>query len=469
MKKISNYILAITMLILSSCGIAKDVIAPKGDIPSQFRNIMSNDTNSIGQLPIKEFFDNKAITDLIDSAIARNYDLQIASKNIEAAQLVLKRARLAQLPQLNLQVTANSTIPSDNSLNGLSASQFLQTSHVEDFNANLALSWEADIWGKISKQKDAAYASYLQSEEVRKLTQTRIVTAVAAGFYRLLMLDAQYEVANRNVELNTNTVKMIKMQFDAGQATSLAIEQAEAQRLNAAQLVPQILQEITAQENAISALAGKFPSAVVRAATLKQLSVPDSLALGVPSTLLALRPDVKSSELNLRIANARVGVANARLYPSLVISATGGLNSFKASNWFNVPASLFGVVGSGITQPIFQGRTLKTAFELAKIERDQSVMSFRQSVINAVGEVSTEQAKLINLKNEYQIVEKKVGTLQSAVKNADLLFKSGMANYLEVIAAQGNLLRGELDLTSIKAAQLNASLNLYRALGGGWK
>lgn len=469
MKTLFNYTFLFLVLILSSCGIARDMVTPKDDIPKNFRDIISADTTSIGQMPIKDFFGNSVITALIDSALVRNYDLQIAGKNIEAAELVLKRARLAQLPQINLQVTASSTLPSDNSLNGLSASQFLQTSHVEDFNANLALSWEADIWGKISRQKDAAYAGYLQTEEVKKLTQTRIVTAVAAGFYRLLMLDAQLAVAKRNMELNTNTVKMIKMQFDAGQTTSLAIQQAEAQQLNAAQLVPQILQQIAAQENAISALAGRFPSAVTRNTTLAQLTVPDSLAIGVPATLLGIRPDVRSMELNLRIANAKVGIANARMYPSLVISATGGLNSFKASNWFNVPASLFGIVGGGITQPIFQGRALKTNFELAKIEREQSVLAFRQTVINAVGEVSTEQTRLLNLKNEYLIVQRKVTTLESAVKNADLLFKSGMANYLEVIAAQGNLLRGELDLTSIKAEQLNASLSLYRALGGGWR
>lgn len=469
MKIHYSYTLLLFTLLLASCGIAKDIVAPKDAVPKNFRDIITSDTASIGQLPIKDFFDHPVILALVDSALARNFDLQIADKNIEAAQLILKRARLAQLPQINLQVNASSTLPSDNSLNGLSASQFLQTNHVEDFNANLSLSWEADIWGKISRQKDAAYVSYLQSEEVRKLTQTRVVAAVASGFYRLLMLDAQLKIAKSNLELNTNTVKMIKLQFDAGQTTSLAVQQAEAQQLSSAQLVPQLSQQIVAQENAISAITGKFPDTVVRNATLAQLTVPDRLALGVPATLLGIRPDVKNMELNLRLANAKVGIANARLYPSLVISATGGLNSFKASNWFNIPASLFGIVGGGITQPIFQGRNLKTNFELAKIERDQSVLAFRQAVINAVGEVSTEQSKLQHLKSEYLIAQQKVLTLQTAVKNADLLFKSGMANYLEVIAAQGNLLRGELDLTSIKAEQLNASLSLYRALGGGWK
>ena len=469
MKTTINSAFVSLLLLLSGCSITKDITNPIKDVPINFRNITATDTNSIGKLPVKDFFGTPAIQQLIDSALVRNFDLQIAIKNIDAAELILKRAKLGNLPQLNLQVTANSSRPSDNSINGLSTSQFLKTTHIEDYNANLALSWEADIWGKISRQKDAAYAGYLQSAEAKKAVQTRIVTQVASGFYRLLMLDAQLAVAKRNVELNENTLKMIKMQFDAGQVTSLAIQQAEAQQLRAAQLIPQLTQEISIQENALSELTGKYPSAIERSTTLAELTVPEQLATGVPATMLSIRPDVKNMELGLRIANAKVGVANAKLYPSLTISASGGLNSFQASNWFNIPASLFGVVGGGITQSIFQRKELKTQFELAKVEREQSVLMFRQSVIAAVVEVANEQAKIENLKNEYAIAQNRVKTLQLAVKNSDLLFKSGMANYLEVITAQGNLLQGELDLTSLKTAQLNASLGLYRALGGGWQ
>ncbi|TCC89407.1 efflux transporter outer membrane subunit [Pedobacter frigiditerrae] len=469
MNTFKNISFALLLLVLSSCGIAREVLAPKEDIPGNFRDILSTDTSSIGALPLKDFFSTPSIRSLIDSALLKNFDLQIALKNIDAAELILKRAKLGNIPQLNLQITANSNRPSDNSLNGLSTSQFLNTNHIEDYNANLALTWEADIWGKIKKQKEAAYAGYLQSAEVKKAVQTRIVAEVASGFYRLLMLDAQLVVAKRNVELNNNTLKMIKMQFDAGQVTSLAIQQAEGQQLRASQLIPQVTQEISIQENALSALTGRFPSAIERATTLEQLTVPEQLATGVPATMLSIRPDVKNVELGLKIANAKVGIANARLYPSLVISASGGLNSFQASNWFNIPASLFGVVGGGITQPIFQRKELKTQFELAKVERDQSVLLFRQAVIGAVVEVSNEQAKIVNLKSEYSIAQNRVRTLQLAVKNSDLLFKSGMANYLEVITAQGNLLQGELDLTTLKTAQLNASVSLYRALGGGWQ
>ena len=430
MKTIINSSFALLLLVISSCSISKDILAPVKNLPVNFRDVTNPDSNSIGALPVKDFFTTPAIRNLIDSALLRNTDIQLALKNLDASRLILTRAKLGNVPQLSIQISASSNRPSDNSLNGISSAQLLQTSHIEDYNASLALSWEADIWGKISRQKDAAYAAYLQSDELKKAVQTRIVAEVASGFYHLLMLDEQLNVARRNVELNTNTLQMINMQFNSGQVTSLAVQQAEAQRLRAEQLVPQLTQEISIQENALSALIGKFPSPVERATALVQLNIPDQLVTGIPAKMLSIRPDVKSRELGLRIANAKVGIANAKLYPTLIISASGGLNSFKASNWFNVPASLFGVVGGGITQPIFMRKELKTQYELAKIERDQSVLIFRQAVIDAVAEVSNEQAKLVNLKNEYGIAQNRVKTLQLAVKNSDLLFKSGMANYL---------------------------------------
>ena len=469
MEKILKNFSVLLILVLSSCGLKKDIVTPVKDVPINYRGAKVNENLSIGSLPIKEFFDNPAMLSLIDSALLRNFTLQIAIKNIEAANLILRKAKLGNIPTLNLQILANSNSPSNNSLNGISLSQFLNTNHLEDYNANLALTWEADIWGKIAKQRDAAYAGYLQSAEVKKAVQTRVVSEVAIGFYRLLMLDAQLNVAKSNIVLNINTLTMIKKLFDAGQVTSLAIQQAEAQQLKAQQLIPQITSEINIQENALAALTGKFPSALERASTLDQIIVPEQLAVGVPAIMLGIRPDVRNSELGLRIANAKVGIANAQLYPSLIISASGGLNSFKASNWFNIPASLFGVFGGGLTQPIFNRKELKMQFELAKIEREQSVLQFRQIVVGAVAEVSNEQVKILNLKSEYLIALERVETLQLAVKNSDLLFRSGLANYLEVITAQQNLLQGELELTSLKAERLNAGVSLYRALGGGWR
>ena len=397
----------------------------------------------------------------------RNYDLQLAMKNIEASELLFKQSRLNYLPELYLQLAASSNRPSDNSLSGLSSSQFLGQRHIEDYNASLGLSWEADIWGKLKNQQRSALAQYLQTAEARKALQTRIVASVAQGFYQLLMMDAQIGVAKRNLELADRTLDIIKMQYKVGQVTALAIQQAEAQQLVAAELIPELEQAISIQENALSVLSGKVPSAIERLASLENLAVPTKLPAGFPAAMVSTRPDVKAAELALDIANAEVGIAKASLYPNLTITASGGINSLKASNWFNIPASLFGVVTGGLTQPVFQRRQLKVQYELAKTEREKVVIEFRQAVLHASSEVADELVKIEKLQQQYELSAKKVHTLQQAVENANMLFKNGMATYLEVITAQSNFLQSELALTEIKTAQLIAAVSLYRALGGG--
>jgi multidrug efflux system outer membrane protein len=396
--------------------------------------------------------------------------MQIAVKNIEASELLFKQVKWNYTPQVNLNVTANTNRPSDNSLNGLSLSQFnVGTKHIEDYSANLGLSWEADIWGKIRNQSKTALAQYLQTTEAKKAIQTNIVAGVSQGYYNLLMLDAQLNIAQKNVKLNDSTLRIIRLQFDAGQVTSLAVQQAEAQRLAAAQLVPQFEQNISIQENALRILTGSLPDRIERSNTLDNIQVADNLPSGLPSAIVSRRPDVKTAELALNIANAQVGIAKANMYPTLTITASGGVNSFKSSNWFNIPASLFGTVAGGITQPLFNRKRLKTQYEVAKVDREKTVLQFRQSVLNAVGEVSDALVTIQKLKEQQLVAANRVTTLQQATGNANLLFRNGMATYLEVITAQGNVLQSELELASIKRAQLSAVSNLYRSLGGGWR
>lgn len=438
--------------------------------PSSFRNADTSQADSAGIALIawREFFNDATLQHLIDTAIVHNMDMLLAIKNIEAAQQTLKQAKAGYIPDVSLQVGANTTRPSDNSLNGLSLNQFLGSKHIEDYTAALALSWEADIWGKIKNQKAAALAGYLQTEEAKKAVQTQLVSYVAQGYYNLLMLQAQLKIAQQNLALNDSTLNIIKQQYDVGEITLLGVEQAEAQRLAAASLIPDFEQQINIQENALSTLSGKLPEAVATETTLDKIKIPQNLTTGVPSLLLSRRPDVKRAELAVVAARANKQYAKASMYPSLTISAQGGVNSFKASNWFNIPASLFGTVAGGIAQPILQRRQLKTNYKLAEIDQEKSVIEFRQSVITAVGEVSDALIALDKLEEKQSIALNRTSKLQSAIHNADLLFNTGMANYLEVITAQSNVLQSELELAQIKKAQLVAMVDLYRSLGGGW-
>jgi multidrug efflux system outer membrane protein len=463
--------LAFMLVVLSACNVSKNVETPKPALPDTFRNAAATtDTSSVADIPWKSFFTDPILQKLIDSAIVKNYDMQVAIKNIESAQLVVKQVKWNYVPQADLNVTASSTRPSDNSLDGLSLAQDnIGTKHIEDYSANIALSWEADIWGKIRNQNKSALAAYLQTAEAKKAIQTDIVANVSQGYYNLLMLDDQLAIAKSNVALNDSTLRIIKLQYDAGQVTSLAVQQADAQRMAAAELVPQFEQDITLQENALQILAGELPGRIERSAKLDDITFTESLSTGIPSALVSRRPDVRSQELALRIANANVGINKSEMYPALRITAEGGVNSFKASNWFNIPASLFGVVAGSVLQPLLDHKELKTQYEVAKVEREKTVIQFRQSVLVAVGEVSDALVKIEKLKDQQAIAAKRLQTLELATSNSNLLFKNGLATYLEVITAQGNVLQSELELASIKRSQLSAVSELYKALGGGWK
>jgi NodT family efflux transporter outer membrane factor (OMF) lipoprotein len=463
--------LILLAVFISACKVSKDVATPKPELPVAFRNSATTaDSSSIADIQWKNFFTDATLQKLIDSAIARNYDMQIAVKNIEASQLLFKQVKWNYVPELNLNVTANTNRPSDNSVTGLSLTQYnIGTKHIEDYNANLGLTWEADIWGKIRNQSRSALAQYLQTNEAKKAIQTNIVAGVSQGYYNLLMLDAQLEIAQKNVKLNDSTLRIIRLQFDAGQVTQLAVQQAEAQQLSAAQLVPGFERDIAVQENAIKILTGALPDKVERTARLDEVTIPENLSAGVPSAIVSRRPDVKTAELALNVANANVGIAQANMYPSLTITANGGLNTFRASNWFTVPASLFGTVAGALTQPLLQHRQLKTQYKVALVDREKTVLQFRQSFLNAVGEVSDALVRIEKLKTQQAIIANRVSTLEKATNNANLLFSNGQATYLEVITAQSNVLQSELDLATVKNARLNAMSDLYRSLGGGWK
>lgn len=470
MNHINKYIKKSVVFVLLITGLtAFSQENSKIELPENFRNSTEIDTSNIADIKWKSFFSETDLVELIDVALAKNNDLQIAEKNITIANLQYKQAKWGNVPEVNAYANATTTRLSENSLNGLSTSQFLGKNHLEDFSAGLNLSWEADIWGKIKNQKKSALAAYMQTNEAKKALQTSIVATVSNGFYDLLMLDAQLEIAKKTLVLNDSTLFVVNLQYDAGQVNLLAKQQTEAQRLIAAQLIPELEKNIQIQENALSVLTGTFPEAQKRQSLLNNLVVKENLSAGIPSQLLSKRPDVKSAELELKIANAQVGIAKASLYPSLNITAVTGVNSFEFNNWFNIPASLFGSVTGGLVAPLLNGKKLKTRYEIAKVTREQSVLRFKQTVLVAVGEVSNALVKIDKQEKEYTIANERVETLKKSIINANMLFKNGMATYLEVIIAQSNLLQAELELASIKKDRLVANVELYRALGGGWE
>ncbi len=469
MKILQQFIFLALVLSINACKVTKDISVPEQPSNLQYRNAQTSDSSTIAVIPWNQFFVNKELQQLIDTTLANNYDMQIALKNREAAQLVVKQSRLGYLPTIGAQLSGTINRPSDNSLSGLSLNQFLGKSYVEDYTSSISLNWEADIWGKIKNQQSKSLAAFLQTEEARKLIQTDLVSTIAKGYYNLLMLDAQVLIAKKNILLNDSVLAILNLQYKAGQVTSLAVHQATAQRLAAIELVPQLEQAIAVEENRLSILSGVTPDKIKRSGSIYETVFTGNLSSGFPSALLANRPDVKAKELDLVIANANTGISKAALYPSLAIGVNGGVNAFVASNWFNIPASLFATSVASLTQPIFQQGKLKTQYKISTVEREKKVIAFRQSVLHAVGEVSDVLVKVEKLQEQHNIAQARVNELQLSIGNAKMLFTNGMVNYLEVIVAQENVLQGELSLASLQKDKATAIIDLYRSLGGGWR
>ncbi|MFI2743315.1 TolC family protein [Zhouia sp. PK063] len=468
---IYNIFLVGFLSFLSSCNPTKQVAGlEKQSLPANYRGSESSDSISVGNISRDAFFKDPFLTRLIDSALLKNTNALLAEKNVASAQWMLSAARLGNLPTLSLQGTASTNRFSDNSLNGISASSFFNQHHTEDYNLQAMLSWEADIWGKIHQRKQSALASYLQQVEVKKTVQTLVVANVTKAYINLLVLDKQLEIARKNLAIRSRTENILQLQYESGQVTSLAVKQAKALKLEAAQLLPQLEEQLTIQENALSHLTGKFPDTIYRDSSLTHiLSKEQTLKSGVPALLLQNRPDVMAAELNVRKAIADQKVARADLYPSLKINAAGGFDALDFDNWFNTPGSLFGSLMGSLTAPLINGKKLKAAYNMAKIEREKSLIQFKETLLSSVNEVSDALVQLQKIDERLNYIKERETTLKQAVGEADMLFKQGMANYLEVISAQSNLLQSELDKTNTEKALWNSKIELYRALGGGWK
>ncbi|PBJ07996.1 TolC family protein [Flavobacterium sp. ACN6] len=456
-----------------SCSV-QQYTPPEIELPESFRNedslVQKDSTSSIARISYKAFFKDPVLVTLIDKAVEKNYDLQTALKQIEFASLGYSQSKWANVPTVSATIgQASISRPSDNSLNGLSLGQFLGQKYIEDYNSSINISWEADIWGKIKGAKQEALTDYLKTQEAAKAVKTRLVSEVVKGYYNLLMLDKQLEVTQNNLSFADSTLTIVKKQQELGLITSLAVEQQEITKAQILKSISVIEGSINIQENALSILTGTMPSRIERQARLDDVIVPEGLSAGYPSEILSLRPDVKSRELDVRKSVASIHIAKMSMYPALNITAQGGLNSFKASNWFELPGSLFGLAAGSIVQPILNGKRLKTRFEQTKISSEQAELNFKSSVLTAVAEVSDAMVQIEKLEAQQKIAEGLVERTKSVVTNSLTLYKYNEATYLDVITAQTSKLQSELELASIKSQRLNAVTTLYRSLGGGWQ
>jgi outer membrane protein, multidrug efflux system len=352
--------------------------------------------------------------------------------------------------------------------NGANGEDILGYAYNSQNTLGFAASWEVDLWGKLSSQKRAKYASLLNSYEYGNLIQTTLIANIAKAYYALMALDEQLRITKETAELLKTSTATMEALKDAGTVNGAAVEQSKALLYSSQLVIPVLERQIFEAENAICVLLNRKPGAVLRA-SLNTQSVPTELKSGVPAQMVANRPDVRQAELTFRSAFELTHAAQASLYPSLTISSASlGYASSGITEFFK-PANIAANIVGGISQPLFFKRQLKSNLEIAKAQQQEALLNFQMAVLSAGQEVS-------NIMNGFQLSlsknELRTMQIDSYTKSVDFtqeLLLAGEANYTEVLSAQRNLLTAQLSQVDDKLEQLNYSVNLYKALGGGLK
>ena len=305
--------------------------------------------------------------------------------------------------------------------------------------------------------------------EGKNFVITNLIAEVADSYYELLALDSQLDIVKQNIALQTNALEIVKVQKQAARATELGVQKFQAEVLTSKSLEFDILQKIKETENKINFLLARYPQEIKREKTNFTDLLPAAVNSGIPSQLLANRPDVKQAELELVAAKLDVKVARAEFYPSLDISAGVGVQAFKPSYLFTMPESLLYSVVGDLAAPLINRNAIKAEFNSANARQLQALFNYEKTILNAYLEVSNQLSKIDNLGKSYDLKSQQVAALNRSIDVSNDLFKSARVDYFEVLMTQRDALESKLELIETKKEQLNAAVHIYKDLGGGWK
>lgn len=465
-KKISKGVLMLVIAFtLQSCFVAKDYVRPDLDIETEALYRTENlptDSVSIADVSWKTLFKDPYLQEYIEEGLQNNMDVRIALQQIIAAQAYAKQGKAGYLPSVNVGANWSHQELSKNSQFG----SFFNGS-IDQYDATANLSWEADIWGKIRSNKRATQAAYLQSVAGHQAVKTQLISNIANTYYNLLALDAQLKITKETIATRDSSVTTIKALKEAGQVTQIAVDQNIAQYNSARALLVDIETAIFKTENTLSILLGKAPQHFERI-SLDSQHIERDIVLGVPATLLSNRPDVMAAEYGLIQSFELTNVARSNLYPSLTLTASGGFQSLELDELFNAN-SLFANIIGGLAQPLFNKRALKTQKEVAIAQQEQALLEFKKTLLIAGSEVSNALFTYEAETKKFEFRKNEVEALRTAETNSEELLKNGYANYLDLLTARERALSAELNIIDSKLQQLVSVVDLYEALGGGWR
>ncbi|HWY13096.1 MAG TPA: TolC family protein, partial [Bacteroidia bacterium] len=435
----------------------------------------SKDSVNSAKIKWKDFFSDPNLITLIDTALKNNQELNIVLQEINIANNEVRGRKGAYLPYLNVGAGAGVEKVGKYTSQGASddANDITPGKKVPNplgnFIVGADVSWEVDIWKKLRNARKVAVFKYLSTVEGKNFMVTRLIAEIATSYYELMALDNQLEILKKNIQIYQNSLEIVKLEKQAARVTELAVKRFEAEVLKNQSRQFYIMQQITVTENRINFLVGRFPQPVSRNSAAFSNLIPDSMRAGIPSQLLQNRPDIRQAEQQLTAAKLDVKVAKAEFYPTLMITAGAGYRAFNPQFLVTTPQSLIYSLAGTLVAPLINRNAIKANYYSANSRQIQAVYNYEKTILGAHIEVVNQLSNISNLKKSYDLKAKQVDALTQSIDISTGLFKSARADYMEVLLTQRDALESKFELIETKMQQMNAMVNIYQALGGGWR
>lgn len=476
MKNSKTYIQVVfcglLLLGLGCKGLKTTVRSAETRTPEKFND--KKDSLSSADIQWREYFSDDYLIALIDTALKNNQELNIFLLEIEISRYEISARKGEYLPFIGAGAGGGAEKEGLYTRHGAVDEQ-LEIKHGKAFPEPLTdvtfgafASWEIDVWKKLRNAKKSAVAKYLASIEGKNFMQTNLISEIAESYYELMALDNFLGIIKQNIETQMDALEVVKQQKNSARVSQLAVNRFEAQLLNTQNLQYEIMQRIVETENHINFLTGRFPAPIARNSGAFIEIKTDSVRTGIPAELLLNRPDIRRAEFELESAKLDVKVARAKFYPSIEIRAGVGFDAFNPVYLLNPESFLYNIAGD-LVAPLINRRNIKAEFQSANAKQLQAVFDYEQCILNAYVDVLNQLSKIEYYAKSFETKSKEVMVLNNSVSIANSLFNSAKADYGEVLFTQREALEARMDLIEIKNKQLQAKVNIYRALGGGWK
>lgn len=445
----------------SSCAVGPTYERPTVATPEAYRNQESttSDALALAELPWWQVFQDPVVVDLIQTALEGNYDLRVAGSRVEQARAFVGVTRADMLPQVGYQAGAQ---------RGRNFTGVVPNPTFNNFLGAFQMAWELDVWGRIRRSTEASLANLYGSEDVRRAVLLSLITDVGQAYLELRELDLELEISLRTRESFKETLALFMRQYLGGVGNKLATSRAEAALAQTSASIPELERQIVTKENQISVLLGRPPGPIPRGAVLTAQNLPPRVPAGLPAALLERRPDILAAEQQMIAANAQVGVATANFLPRIGLTTLYGGQSTELENVVKGPGNIWSIGGS-LMGPIFQGGRLYYDYKGAQAFKEETALQYQQKVLTALQEVANAlvaSQKLVEVRKDQ---ERQVAALSESVRLATLRYTGGLATYYEVLEAQQQLFPAEISLAQTRLNELVAVVQLYKALGGGWR